>query len=171
MRSDMSCSRMASKLCGCNGSWSLVLLDAQPGHRRDWAICMGIGVTLVDLESLDMGICGAMWVSQFWTMVFIYVFMFVMSCSIMLYIVVPYLGRFEQFEHLWTCQTSDISQGPCRPLWRSDSLQLEALTRGTSDSDAQRAACNAMCNASCCNDFASSPKMQLFYVAAPAVPC
>eukprot|EP00435_Cladocopium_sp_Y103_P045623 s168_g13.t1 len=27
----------------------------------------------------------------------------------------------------------------------------------------------AMCNASCCNDFASSPKMQLFYVAAPAV--
>jgi len=56
---------MASKLCGCNGSWSLVLLDAQPGHRRDWAICMGIGVTLVDLESLDMGICGAMWVSQF----------------------------------------------------------------------------------------------------------
>ena len=28
-----------------------------------------------------------------------------------------------------------------------------------------------MCNASCCHDFASSPKMQLFYVAAPAVPC
>lgn len=33
--SDISRSRMASKLCGCNGSWSLALLAAQPGDCRD----------------------------------------------------------------------------------------------------------------------------------------
>lgn len=112
MRSDMSCSRMASKLCGCNGSWSLVLLDAQPGDapglgiesHGHWGNLGRLGIIRYGNMRDDVGFT----ILNNGFHIYIYTCFHVchvlqyhvVQCCTMLYIVVPYLGRFERFEHL-----------------------------------------------------------------------